>query len=307
MKTIGITGGTGFIGDHLSAMLVQQGYGVVVFTRKARFMPKARGITYAQWDADKAQCDTGAVASLHAMIHLAGAGIADKRWTKKRKDEILESRVRGTSFIVSQLKEHAKQCNVFIAASATGYYGPDRGNEVPFTEADPACDDFLGNVCKQWEMRSSEAAAFARTVILRFGIVLGGGGGAFGQFAKPLAWRVMPLLGSGKQQISWIEIDDLTGIMLYALGYTHVAGIFNAVAPEVVSQAQLMKTIAKVKNKYCLPVHVPAALLKMALGEVSGELLKSCTASSKKIADAGFVFRYPGIDDAVRAIVGAGS
>ncbi len=303
MKTIGITGGTGFVGGHLVRLLTEKGYKVVIFTTGTPRSANELQVSYSGWNPSKGTIDQEALGQLDAMVHLAGAGIADKRWKPKRKLEITNSRVNGTEFIVEQLKLHATNCKTFIASSATGFYGPDNGVK-PFTEDAPPCNDFLGNTCRLWEEASQEAASFVRTVILRLGIVLGKESGAFPKFLQPLSMGVMPVLGSGGQMMSWIEVDDLARMIVYAIETEKVHGIYNAVSPHANSHWQLMHTLAKVKGGFKIPFHVPSALLKILLGELSIEILKSCTVSAHKIMDAGFTFQYPELEGAVRAIMG---
>ena len=304
MKTIGITGGTGFVGQHLLKLLADKGYKVIVFTTGSpKKYAENSGIRFATWNPGKGTIDQNAVSQLDAMVHLAGAGIADKRWKKKRKLEITSSRVEGTRFIVEQLKLHAPNCTTFIGASATGFYGPDNGKK-PFTEDAAPCNDFLGTTCRLWEEQTQKAASFARTVILRFGIVLGKESGAFPKFLQPMTMGVMPVLGSGGQMMSWIEVNDLAGMIVFALENEQVRGIYNAVAPHANSHWQLMHTMAKAKGGVKIPFHVPSALLKILLGEMSVEILKSCTVSAHKILEAGFAFKYPELEEAVKGILG---
>ena len=304
MKTIGITGGSGFVGTTLSNLLVNKGYEVVIFTRNKRVKGRQEQVSYSQWDAEKGIFDSKALKKTDAIVNLAGAGIADKRWKPQRKKEIVRSRVLGTNFLVAKLKEHAPHCKTFISASAIGFYGPDMGLHVPFTENAPHYNDFLGNTCEQWEQAARQAQDFARTVILRFGIVLGRESGAFPQFAKPMSYGMVPTLGSGGQTESWIELTDLARLIVYALEHDALSGIYNAVSPTPVSHHELMETIAKVMGGVKIPVHVPSALLKILLGEMSTEVLKSCTVSARKITDAGFTFTHPEITEAVRYILG---
>ena len=293
MNTIGITGGTGFVGQQLKTLLVSSGYRVIIFTTGKPPRQTEDLVCYAHWHPYKEAIDTAALSQINAMVHLAGAGIADKRWKKQRKIELE----------VSRLKEYATNCTTLISASATGFYGPDNGVK-PFTESDPPCHDFLGHICSQWEAEAHKAGSFLRTVILRFGIVLGRESGAFPQLTQTIPFGIMPILGSGGQMVSWIEIHDLTRLILFALQHHQVRGIYNAVAPHAASHAQLMHTIAKTMGGFKLPVHVPSALLKILLGEMSTEVLKGCTVSAHKIMDAGFTFRHPELAGAVKAILG---
>ena len=303
MKTIGITGGTGLVGKHLTKLLLSKGFNVVIFTRSTSLKKTPDGLSYAHWDAKRRSCDIAAIKRLDAIVHLAGAGIADKRWKPKRKKEITDSRVKGTHFLVSILKEHAPDCKTFVGASATGYYGPSHPRNPPFTETALPYNDFLGNTCVQWEAESQQAADFARTIILRFGIVLGKESGAFAEFARPQSFGIMPILGLGNQVVSWIEVDDLARLILFTIEQEQVAGVYNAVSPGPVSHRQLMKAIATEKGGIKIPVPVPSALLHLLLGEMSTEVLKSCDVSCEKITAAGFTFRHPTIAGAVKAIL----
>ncbi len=305
MKTIGITGGTGFVGHHLSKLLISKGYHVVIFTRGSRLQQPGEQISYAHWDAKKGVCDIKALNSLDGILHLAGAGVADKRLTEARKKEIVDSRVDGTNFLVEQLRNHSPNCKTIIAASATGYYGPDTPGKIPFTETAPCYTDFLGSTCQAWENATNKASDFLRTVIIRTGIVLGKEHGAFPKFAMPLSFGVMPILGSGKQIVPWIEIEDLARLFIHLLEHEQLKGVYNGVSPNPVSYRELVQTIAKVKGGIKLPVPVPAFALKIALGELSEEVLKSCTVSAKKTMDSGFVFAQPEITGAVKAILAA--
>lgn len=302
MKTIGITGGTGFVGHHLSRVLVEEGHKVVIFTRRVAEKSAEPNITYAHWDSDKGECDNNAMRSLDAVVHLAGAGIANKRWSEHRKKKIVDSRVQVTDFLVSQLKSNCHNCKSFISASAVGYYGPDRSGR-PFTEESAPADDFLAETCQQWEAAALKAADIVRTVILRFGMVLGKEDGAFTKFAGPMKLGVMPILGSGEQVMSWIEADDLSRLILFAIQNDQLLGVYNAVSPEPVKHKDLMKAIAKAKGGLKIPAPVPAFLLKGLFGEMSNEVLKSCTVSADKILQAGFRFKNPSIQKAVTAIL----
>ncbi len=303
MSTIGIIGGTGFVGSHLSQLLVNEGHSVIIFSRKPK-TSNTNGITYAQLDYVKKLCDTNALKQLHAVVNLAGAGVADKRWTKERKEEIVSSRIDNTNYLLGQVKAHAPNCKTFVAASATGYYGPDRAENQPFHEDVQPYNDFLAETCQQWEAASLKGASFMRTTVLRFGIVLGKESGAFPQFIQPMQFGIMPILGSGKQMVSWIEVDDLARMIAFALNNPAIQGIYNAVAPQPVTNKHLMQAIAAVMGGIKIPIPAPAFALKIALGDMSIEVLKSCNVSCQKIANAGFTFQYPDISAAAKAILG---
>jgi len=302
MMQIGITGGTGTVGKRVATLLSSKGYGVTILTRSPG-RSGGNGYQYALFDADNNRCDTSALGGLHAVIHLAGEPVAGKRWTTAQKDKIASSRIAGTRFLVDMLKAHAPSCKTFIGASAIGYYGPDSVPPKPFTETSPVHSDFLGTVCRQWEEEENRAAPTMRTVNIRIGIVLAPEAGAFREFAKPLGFGVMPILGSGKQIISWIHVDDLAQLFVKALEDTTIAGVYNGVAPTPVNGATMMRTIAAVKGGLAIPAPVPAFVLKLALGEMSIEILKSCTVSAEKTLRSGFSFRYPDLHSAVTQLL----
>lgn len=303
MKTIGITGGTGFIGMHLTTALTSKGYDVVIFSRSPIKGKKTEHVQYAMWDGEGKKADREALLKIDAMVNLAGAGIAEKRWTDSRKEEIANSRIKGTRFLVHELKASAPNCKVLISASGIGYYGPDRPGFISFREDMTHYTDFLAMVCEQWENEAKAAQELMRTVILRFGIVLGKESGAFPQFEKSTNYGVVSILGTGKQIQSWIHVEDLCSMIIYNLEHEKNKGVYNAVAPHPVSNKDLMKTIGKYKKGLALPIYVPQSALKLALGEMSIEVLKSCTASADKILQSGFAFQYPDIDAAVKQLL----
>lgn len=305
MKTIGITGGTGFIGTHLTEVLKAAGYHVVIFTRDPERHKKKQHVRYAYWCPEENKCDLTYLKKLNAVINLAGAGIADKRWTDKRKKEIEESRVAGTRFLIEQVKQYAPDCNTLVSASAIGYYGADKSGVARFTEDDAPASDFLAKTCVKWEHEAEKAAKDLRTVILRFGVVLGKDGGMYKEFAKPMNLGAKPILGSGKQMISWIQVEDLAKLIATAVDKESMRGVYNAVAPQPVTHEALVSTIAKEKGGIKIPIPIPSFALKLALGELSEEILKSCTVSAQKVIDAGFHFKYPTIGKAIHAIVHA--
>lgn len=234
------------------------------------------------------------------MVHLAGAGVADKRWTDARKKEIVDSRVQGTRLLVDALRTYAPSCKTLVSASAIGWYGSDDGGRIPFTEDAPPAHDFLGETCRQWEAEVFRASDFLRTVALRIGIVLGRESGAYPEFAKGLRFGAMPILGSGRQVVSWVHVEDVAAMFAHAVEEQTLQGTFNCVAQHPVTNRALMKAIAMAKGGLAIPVLVPAFALKIALGELSTEVLKSCTASAKKVQATGFRFRFEKIEAAAK-------
>ncbi len=307
MNTIAITGGTGFVGRHISRLLTDAGHSVLVFSRT----PKAASgsVRYAAWNPDKEEMDTAPLRDVDAIIHLAGAGVAERRWTPAYKAEIVRSRVDATHFLHRQLAVHAPRCRHFIASSATGYYGPDRDGLTPYHEDAPPYTDFLAEVCRMWEEATFSARAQYDTVVaLRTGIVLGQDGGAYPQLAGPMRFGIMPILGgTGRQVVSWIHIEDLAQMYIDAAlgGSGNYQGVYNAVAPQPVTHLQLMRAIAKARGGLAIPAPVPRFVLNLIMGEASVEVLKSCTVSAGKMMAAGFQFAFPEIDTAVRDIAGS--
>lgn len=302
-KIIGITGGTGFVGSHLSRMLVAKGHKVVIFTTHPAKKKKIPGYTYSYWNPEEGKCDLVYLKKLDAVVNLAGAGIADKHWTAKRKKEIVDSRVHATEFLTRRLREYGENCSTFISASASGYYGPDRNNSGPFEETAPHYHDFLGDTCAKWEETAMNVSDIMRTVIFRFGIVMGRESGMFKKLAQPMALGVLPILGSGYQVVSWIHIEDLSRMLYRAITDTSIKGIYNAAAPHPVSHKTLMHIISHAKKGIRIPFHVPAPLLRYMLGEMSKEVLKSCTVSADKALKAGFEFEYDTAEKAVADIL----
>lgn len=300
-KTIGITGGTGFVGRHISRLLTEQGHKVIIFSRHPK--PAKGAVQYAVWHPDASQIDKDALQEINVMINLAGAGVADKRWTAKRKEEIRKSRVEATYFLLEALKTYAPNCVAFVAASATGYYGPDRNGSTPFKETDPPYNDFLASVCIEWEAASFSALDKFRTTVLRTGIVLGKDGGAWPELTSPMRFGIVPILGSGRQTVSWIHVEDLARMYIEAALTEAYSGVYNAVASRPVTHRVLMQTIARAKGGLKIPAPVPPFVLQLIMGDASVEVLKSCTVSSEKVEGEGFVFRYPTIEGAVASVI----
>jgi uncharacterized protein (TIGR01777 family) len=246
--------------------------------------------------------DATALKEADYVIHLAGAGVADKRWTEARKKEILESRTRSSALLLKCLQQNPNKVKAVISASAIGWYGadPEIPNPHPFTEEAPPDTAFLGDTCFQWEESLQPITETpVRLVKLRIGIVLSLEGGALKEFIKPLRFGVATVLGNGKQMVSWIHIEDLVNMFVFALTNVKAEGVYNATAPTPVSNKELILTLAKSRKGFYLPIPVPAIVLKIMMGEMSIEVLKSATVSSSKIQQAGFTFRYPGIREAL--------
>ncbi|MEO6253572.1 MAG: TIGR01777 family oxidoreductase [Ferruginibacter sp.] len=302
-QTILITGGTGLVGKALTNALLAKGYKVIVLSRNPK--KGSEDLGYARWDIKKQEIDIAAVQRADHIIHLAGAGVVEKKWTEAYKKEILESRTESSRLIVDTLKNNENKVKTVISASAIGWYGEDRLPVQPFTETDPADDSFLGETCKLWEASIEPVTNQGKRLVkLRIGILLSKDGGALAEFKKPIRFCAAAILGNGKQVVSWVHIDDLCRMFIAAIENEMMQGSYNAVAPAPVTNKTLTLVLAKKRNgKFYVPLHVPAFVLKIMLGQRSLEVLKSTTVSCKKIMDTGFEFNYTNIESALENLV----
>ena len=291
-----ITGGTGTVGRKLVGVLKERGYDVVCLTTSPE---KADGKNYLFWDPYKDFIPDQAFEGVTAVINLAGAGVADKPWTERRKIEIEESRVKSIKALRRFLSDRPHQVRAFITASAIGFYGFENTDEV-FDESAPQGNDFLACVTKNWEDAADEVRKLGiQTVKLRLGVVLSDRGGAFEKFVSPVKKGIGAPLGTGEQYISWIHIDDVCEMFLFCLENSPREDVYNAVSPFPVTNKEMFYTIAKTLHKKILLPPVPGFLLKLVFGERASILLKGSKVSCKKILKEGFIFKFPGIEGAV--------
>lgn len=297
MKSILITGGTGLIGRALIPELLEQNYKVSVLSRGfAAPHPEA---TLFHWDVSAAEIDLKAVEQADVIVHLAGAGIGEKRWTKKRKQEIINSRVASAELLFQSVRETGTKLDAFISSSAVGWYGGFSRPQV-MTEEMEAASDFMGETCRFWEAAADKfQEAGIRTVKIRTGVVLSRESGALSKMALPVKMGLGSALGSGKQIVPWIHIDDIVGIYLNAIEDASTQGAFNGIAPAVDSFDNFMRALARVLNKpYFMPA-VPSFLLKAAMGEMAVLVTEGSPVSAQKIIDTGYAFQFPDLDKAL--------
>jgi uncharacterized protein len=296
---VAISGASGFIGSALSASLRADGHRVLRLTRGGVSGGDAIG-----WDPDAGRIDAPALEGVDAVVHLAGEGIGEHRWTDEQKRRIRESRVRGTAVLAGAVASRERKPRVFVSGSAIGYYG-DRGDEVLTEQSGPG-DDFLARVCIAWEAETQPAAeAGVRTVLTRTGIVLDSGGGVLARMLLPFKLGIGGRQGSGKQWMSWITRADAVGAIRHAIDHESVRGPVNLVAPNPVTNAEFARTLGQVLHR---PTILPTPTLPLKL-RFGAELVESLLLGSQRVAPArlvesGFEFTGSSLDSALRAIFG---
>ncbi|MBW8049331.1 MAG: TIGR01777 family protein [Cytophagales bacterium] len=298
--TVLITGGTGLVGTRLTELLLEKGYEVCYLSRHKPDNPKVP--TYL-WRVEDQYIENDALSNTDHIIHLAGESIAESRWNRKRKKEIYDSRILSSKLLYEKLKTISNKVKAVISASAIGYYG-DTGDQL-ITEEAPVTNDFLGNLCRDWENAIHQVEGLnIRVVVLRIaGMALTRKGGGLPKMAQPIKYFIGAPLGSGRQYLSWIHLDDLCKMFIWALENDEIKGIYNAVAPEPVTNAQLTKAIAKKLHRPLLLPNIPKFVLKIILGEMGEVLVGGSKISSAKIQKKGFQFQYAVLDDALDNIM----
>jgi len=304
MKVV-ITGATGFIGRELVRRLVINGDDVVALTRSAEAArPLLPALCKCQPWNPATGLDPAAIRAVDAIVNLAGEGVADRRWTPARKDAIRASRVLSTRALVGAITALPQEARprALVSASAIGYYG-DRGDE-PLDEGSAPGNDFLADVCQAWEHEAFAAERLGvRTAVVRIGVVLGKGGGALQKMLLPFRFGLGGRLGSGRQWMSWIHVDDLVNLFVSAIGSANTAGAVNAVAPTPVTNAAFTAALGHVLRRPTV-LAVPAVALRLALGEMSAILLASQRVLPRAAERLRFTFRYHQITDALADLCG---
>lgn len=289
MKTILITGGTGLLGARISALLSDKGYKVQHLSRTENLTAKYPAY---QWDLQAQTIDKRALEGVHGIIHLAGAGIADARWSPKRKQEIVGSRVASTQLLAKYLAEQENPPAVFVSCSAIGFYGNQGTTEL--TEEASAGQDFMSDVCVQWE-KAADAIRIQgiRTPTVRVGVVLSTQGGALEKINMSYGFRVGAYFSDGQQYMSWIHLDDICKIFIRALEDDNMNAVYNGTAPTPTTNKILAKALSTARDQHTLLVPVPAFALRTAMGEMADVVLNSTRAVPKALMEMQYTFQFP--------------
>ena len=288
-----VSGGSGFLGGSVTRVLRAAGHQVIVLTRRAT---REGDLTWSP--ASEGGAWVAAVQAADVVINLAGEGIADKRWSESRREAILRSRVAATRALAGALRDAVRPAT-FISGSAVGYYGVGDDEK---TEADRPGADFLARVCVEWEREATAIGNATRVVLLRTGVVLARDGGALPRMALPFHFFAGGRVGSGRQFLSWIHLDDWIALVLWTIEHARIAGPLNLTAPQPVRNLEFTRTLARVLNRPAV-MPVPAFALRLALGELADTALLAGQRVMPAVATAaGYEFRYPGLEDALTAI-----
>ena len=301
MKII-VSGASGLVGVALTQSLLAQGHTVLHLVRKPARASKEVSSTEIRWDPLSAQVDVPALEGANAVVHLSGANISEGRWTPARKDVLRSSRIDSTRVLVDSLARLRQKPQVLVSASAVGYYG-NRGDEVLAESAHPG-SDFLSLLARDWEAEAMRAAQSGiRTVILRFGVILSARGGALPEMIRPFKFGAGGRLGTGRQWMSWVALEDAIGIIQSSIANPEWNGPINAVAPEPVRNAEFAEIVGRILHRPArLPA--PAFLLRLALGEMADALLLSSQrAIPERLLQSGYSFRFADLEAALQTML----
>lgn len=293
-----ISGASGLVGKHLVPTLLAKGHEVYKLVRKTPV-----NADEIEWDAETGFSDAeqARLENFDAVVHLAGDNVASENWSDAKKRKIKESRTVGTRVLVDALKKTRNPPKRFVSASAIGFYG-NRGAEI-MNEESAAGSGFLPEICAAWEDEIKRAEAFARVVFLRIGVVLSRDGGALEKMLTPFKFGVGGVVGSGKQYMSWIALDDLVRIVHFALDNETLEGAVNAVAPSAVTNEEFTKTLGQVLNRPTI-MPLPEFAIKMLFGEMGETLLLEGTrVYPQKLLDAKFNFDYTNLESALKHVL----
>lgn len=297
MKII-ITGGTGLIGSNLCKNLADRGHDIRVLTRKKNpLFPFNQFI----WDPEKRQINDSVFKDVNAIIHLAGENIAKKRWSKIRKNQLINSRVETANFLLNKITKLKIPLRHFISSSAVGYYGAVTKDTI-FSEADTNSMDFLGKLASNWESAADNFSKIGSQVsIVRTGIVLSSKGGALKEMRKPFNWFLGAPLGSGNQYMPWIHIEDLSALYTCLLEGDIAPGVYNGVAPEHITNIEFTHALSDLLKKPLLLPNVPSWLMHLFFGNMAIILLYGSRISSDKLMQSSFTFKFPKLKNALKS------
>ena len=285
-EVILITGGSGMIGKALTSFLLSKGFEVRHLLRRKT---GRKDIKEFLWNIELGQIDQNAFFETDVIIHLAGSNVGSGRWTQSKKKEILESRTLATHLLANQLNKTNHRVKKIISASAIGYYGTNQQGHI-FTEEEKPGSDFMAQVCVAWENELLKINI--PKVIYRLGVVLSNDGGALPKMAQPIRMGIGVPIGRGSQPVPWIHIEDVCHAFLFTIQNESMNGVYNLVAPEQTTNAQMMKSISSALKKPYIPLGVPGFLLKLMLGEQSVVVLEGAFVSPQKLINVGFKFEY---------------
>lgn len=301
MSTILIAGGTGLLGGRLSQLLKEKGHTVLHLSRTRDL--NATFPAY-QWYLRQGTIDPEALERADHIVNLAGAGVADSRWTDERKRLIISSRVDSAELLRKAISQKKTKAKSYLSASAIGYYG-DRGNQLLKENDLPGEEGFLPKSVVAWEKSIEQVAATGiRTVAFRIGIVLSTQGGALEKILIPFQFFNGTYFGDGSMYYSWVHIDDMARMFIHAIENEELTGYFNGVSPNPVTNKELVLATKKALDKPALILPAPAAVLRLAMGEMADMILDSARVSSEKIQSTGFQFQFPELLPALRDLLG---
>lgn len=296
MKKVLITGGSGLIGSLISQLLTDKGYEVIHLSRSEK--PQSKYKTFI-WDIQRDFIDTK-LPMVDAVIHLAGENISAKRWTDEQKRRLEDSRVKSAQLLFTHFKNHPPK--TYISASGANYYGTATTQNI-YQESDDASKDFLGQLCVKWEQSSDEFKKLgSRVVCLRTPVVLDKNDGALKKLATPIKWYVGSPLGSGKQFVPWVHLDDLCQAYVYVLENEKCHGAFNVAGDQHITNQELTQAVAKALKKPLWAPKVPAFVLKLLFGEMASIILEGSRIDNQKLKDFGFSYQYQHIAEALDEI-----
>ncbi len=285
-KVVLVAGGSGLIGKELAKSLDAEKYEIRILTRKPTNQNEF------EWNFDTKHIDVKAFENVNIIINLAGENVGGKLWAKDQKQKILQSRTDSSALIHQGILDSGVAPELYIGASASGYYGP-KNTAQPLSENEAAGMDFLSNVCVEWESGHAKAGASCkRTIVFRIGVVFSNDGGAFPKMVHPIKFAMGALIGSGKQMIPWVHIQDVVNAMHWAIENPQASGIYNLTAPQALSNQAFTQLAAKKLHRFVSPISVPEFALKALMGEQASLVTTGNSPSSAKLTGEGFVFQY---------------